>query len=70
MKYDTIDGLLWSPSYFASLVSDASLEMLKSYIQEQKKPFLSLILALPKRRGFQPNFLVKSYRAYPPTIAS
>jgi putative transposase len=29
---------LWSPSYFVSSVGGASLEILKSYIQNQKKP--------------------------------
>jgi len=37
-KYSMTDRHLWSPSYFASSVGGAPLEILKSYIQEQKKP--------------------------------
>ncbi|MFK8184878.1 MAG: transposase, partial [Phormidesmis sp.] len=29
---------LWSPSYFASSVGGAPLDVLKKYIQEQEKP--------------------------------
>ena len=43
---------LWSPSYFASSVGGAPIEILKQYIKEQEKPS-------SEGRGFKPSFLIK-----------
>jgi putative transposase len=37
-KYPSVGEHLWSPSYFASSVGGAPMEVLKQYIKDQLKP--------------------------------
>ncbi|MFM7440459.1 MAG: transposase, partial [Snowella sp.] len=37
-KYPSVGEHLWSPSYFASSVGGAPMEVLKQYIEDQLKP--------------------------------
>jgi hypothetical protein len=48
-------GMLWSPSYFAASCGGAPRNILKNYIEQQKKPRRRLLGALypqPEVRGF------------------